>query len=83
MFEDSKIDYLDGTVTQYIRKNYHGTVIASGGYSAQTGEQAVLRGDADLIAIGRPLIANPDYIEKVKTSKVLTEYDDSMLAELI
>lgn len=83
MFEDSKIEYLDGTVTQYIRKNYHGTVIASGGYSAQTGEQAILRGDADLIAIGRPLIANPDYIEKVKTSKELTEYDDSMLAELI
>ena len=48
IFDDSEIDYLAGTVTQYIRRNYHGTVIASGGYSAQTGEQAVVRGDADL-----------------------------------
>ncbi|SFC94784.1 alkene reductase [Pseudoalteromonas denitrificans] len=83
IFEDSHIDYLNGSVTQYIRQSYHGTVIANGGYTAKSGAQTILKGDADLIAIGRPLIANPDYVEKVKTEQVLTEYTEDMLTELI
>ena len=83
IFEDDPIDYLDGTVTQYIRRHYHGTVIASGGYSPDSAGKAVVRGDADLIAIGRPIIANPDYVEKVRTQAPLVEYDESMLLELV
>ncbi len=82
IFEDQHVDYLDGTVTQYIRRHYHGTVIANGSYSPDAASKAVSRGDADLIAIGRPMIANPDYIEKVRTQSPLVEYDESMLLEL-
>ncbi len=83
IFEDDPIDYLDGSVTQYIRRHYHGTVIASGGYSPDSAGKAVMRGDADLIAIGRPIIANPDYVEKGRTQAPLIEYDESMLLELV
>jgi len=82
MFNDAPYEYLQGTVTQYIRKHYRGTVIASGGYTAESANSLIENGDADLVAIGRPFIANPDYVEKVKQSKELTEYNDSMLAEL-
>lgn len=83
MFDDATVDYLDGTVTQYLRRNYTGSVIACGGYSAESAADTVARGDADLIAIGRPLIANPDYIHKVRHQQVLRDYDDTMLEELI
>jgi len=83
MAKDDHIDYLHGTVTQYIRRHYHGTVIASGGYSPDSAGKTVVRGDADLIAIGRPIIANPDYVEKVRTQKPLVQYDENMLLELM
>jgi 2,4-dienoyl-CoA reductase-like NADH-dependent reductase (Old Yellow Enzyme family) len=82
MFFDAPYEHLEGTVTQYIRKHYRGTVIASGGYTAESGSTTVENGDADLIAIGRPFIANPDYVEKVKQDKTLVEYSDEMLGEL-
>jgi 2,4-dienoyl-CoA reductase-like NADH-dependent reductase (Old Yellow Enzyme family) len=83
MFSDEPFEHLNGTVTQYIRKHYRGTVIASGGYTAKSGAAAIERGDADLIAIGRAFIANPDYVEKVKQEKALVEYSNTMLSELI
>lgn len=82
MFHDAPYEHLAGTVTQYIRKHYHGTVIASGGYTAESANSLIEAGDADLVAIGRAFIANSDYVEKVKHNKELTEYNDDMLAEL-
>ncbi|MGL5484837.1 MAG: alkene reductase, partial [Shewanella sp.] len=37
----------------------------------------------DLIAIGRPFIANPDYVAKVRKGEELVAYSDEMLASLI
>ena len=42
-----------------------------------------ISGEFDLIAIGRPFIANPDYIKKVKSGQEVTPYNDEMLAELV
>ncbi|WP_299794945.1 alkene reductase [uncultured Shewanella sp.] len=83
MFEDGYYDHLGGSVTQYIRSHYSGTVIACGGYSAETGRETILKGDANLIAIGRPLIANPDYVEKVRNLKPLKAYEVEMLNTLV
>jgi 2,4-dienoyl-CoA reductase-like NADH-dependent reductase (Old Yellow Enzyme family) len=83
MFDDSPIDYLNGTVTQYLRKHYQGIVIASGSYSANSGADMIIKGDADLLAIGRPLIANPDYVKRVRSSQPLTDYNEAMLTELV
>ncbi|WP_438464408.1 alkene reductase [Marinomonas sp. PE14-40] len=82
MFSDEPYEHLGGTVTQYIRQHYRGTLIASGGYSVESGAAAIESGDADLIAIGRPFIANPDFVEKVKQEKALVEYNNDMLHEL-
>ena len=82
MFSDEPYEHLGGTVTQYIRQHYRGTLIASGGYSVESGAAAIENGDADLIAIGRPFIANPDFVEKVKQEKALVEYNNDMLHEL-
>lgn len=84
IFDDSMtFDYLDGTVSAYIRGHYRKTFVGVGSYTAQKGSQAIGENKFDLLAIGRPLIANPDYVAKVKAGDKLTEYTDSMLSELI
>lgn len=84
IFDDSiSFDYLGGSTSEFLREHYNGTVIASGGYTSDKGEQDLHLNKFDLLAIGRPFIANPDYIQKVKSNTVLTEYDPSMLETLI
>lgn len=84
IFDDNmSFDYLDGTVSEYMRSNYSKTLMGVGGFTPETGNAALESGKFDLLAIGRPLIANPDYVEKVKSGSVLTEYSDEMLAELV
>jgi len=82
IFADDNSEFWGGTITQYIRSHYRGTVIANGGYDAQSAAKTIEQGDADLVAIGRAFIANHDYIEKVKTNQAITAYDESMLASL-
>ncbi len=43
-----------------LRQRFKGALILNGGYDAQSGEAAIARGDADLIAFGVPFLANPD-----------------------
>ncbi|OUR95841.1 alkene reductase [Halobacteriovorax marinus] len=84
IFDDSmSFDYLGGTATEFLRENYSGTVIASGGYNSDKGEQDIHLNKFDLLAIGRPFIANPDYVAKVKGNIELTAYDESMLGSLV
>jgi N-ethylmaleimide reductase len=43
-----------------LRKRFAGTLILNGGYDAKSGNAALARGEADLIAFGVPFLANPD-----------------------
>jgi 2,4-dienoyl-CoA reductase-like NADH-dependent reductase (Old Yellow Enzyme family) len=84
IFDDSmRFDYLEGTVGEYIRTHYDKTLIGVGGLTPETASEAIKTGKYDLIAIGRPLIANPDYVQRVKMGIPLIKYDDSMLLKLI
>ncbi len=46
--------------THYFRGLYNGALIGAGGYTRETGNEVIAKGDADLIAYGRLFIANPD-----------------------
>jgi len=84
MFDDSvEFDFLGGRVSQYLRSTYSNTLMGVGGYTAQTGSEAIKANKFDLIAIGRPFIANPDYVSRVKENKDLVEYDAAMLETLV
>ncbi|MFD2176199.1 alkene reductase [Veronia pacifica] len=84
LFDDTmEFDYLDGNATDFVRRNYTKTLMGVGGYSAETGEAAISNNRFDLVAIGRPFIANPDYIERVKSGQPVKAYSEEMLAELI
>ena len=54
-----------------------GTVILSGGYDRERAEAVLASGAADLIAFGRPFIANPDLVERLKTGAPLAVPDQT------
>ncbi len=83
MFDDSvTFDFLGGRVSTYLRHHYSKTLMGVGGFSAETGATAIENNEFDLLAIGRPFIANPDYIALVQKGEELKAYQDSMLTEL-
>jgi 2,4-dienoyl-CoA reductase-like NADH-dependent reductase (Old Yellow Enzyme family) len=56
-----------------IRAAYCGTLILSGGYTHETAQQAIDEGVADLAVFGRPFIANPDLVDRLRHGWPLAE----------
>ncbi len=57
------------------RKMFEGTLILSGGYDAARAENDLAAGRADLIAVGKPFLANPDLATRWKTGAAENEPD--------
>jgi N-ethylmaleimide reductase len=60
---------------QDVRKRFHNLLILVGGYTAASAESMLQGGLADLIAFGRPFIANPDLVERFRHNAPLAEAD--------
>lgn len=58
----------------FLRKIYKGTIIAAGGFTGETAEAIIQRGDADLVAFGRFFTSNPDLPERFRQQRPLTPY---------
>ncbi len=43
-------------------------VVGDTGYTQESAESAIRNGEADLIAFGRPFIANPDLVERFRNN---------------
>lgn len=76
------IDYLNGRVSDYLRVRYHGPLIGVGNLTPTQAATAIAQGRFDLAAIGRPVLANPDYIARLRSQSPLADYQDNMLATL-
>jgi len=57
------------------RQAYHGTLILAGGYLKANGQAALDADEADLIAVGKPFLANPDLVERLRNNWPLNEPD--------
>lgn len=64
---------------QRLRQVYPGTLIYAGKYTAERAQAALDEGWADLIAFGRPFVANPDLPERLRTGATLTPHDRDTL----
>nr|QCF46590.1 12-oxo-phytodienoate reductase [Pohlia nutans] len=60
-----------------IRRAFKGTFIAGGGYTRDSGNQAIDSGKADLIVYGRTFLANPDLPIRFALNAPLNKYDRS------
>jgi len=58
-----------------LRREFGGIYIANDSYDAARAEAAIADGRADLIAFGRPFIANPDLVERIRIGAPLAEPD--------
>jgi len=57
------------------RRLFKRTLILSGGYDAGRAESDLAAGRCDLIAVGRPFLANPDLVARWKTGAALNRPD--------
>ncbi len=60
---------------RHFRPIFHGKLIANVGMTAERGNRLIAEGFADLVAFGRPYIANPDLVERLATGAPLAEVD--------
>jgi N-ethylmaleimide reductase len=58
-----------------LRNAFGGLFIASGGFNRLTAEAALLEKRADLVAFGRPFLANPDLVARMQKDAPLNQPD--------
>jgi N-ethylmaleimide reductase len=83
-FDDTRVfpELNQQTMTDFIRQHYRGVVVACGSYTVEKAQQGLARGDFDLVAMGRPFIANHNFIEKIQLGLELKNYEVGMLNSL-
>ncbi|MCR9192083.1 MAG: alkene reductase [Gammaproteobacteria bacterium] len=60
-----------------LRKTFNGAWMVNNGYTRDLAIEAVSSGYADLVAFGKPYIANPDLVARFKQNAVLNEPDQT------
>lgn len=59
----------------FFRKVYNGVIMTVSGYERDSSIEVVEKGDADMVAIGRYFISNPDLVKRFQLNAPLTPYD--------
>ena len=63
------------SIKELFRKEFKDVLILSGGYDAARAESDLAAHKADLIAVGRPFLANPDLVDRWKKGAAVTRPD--------
>jgi N-ethylmaleimide reductase len=63
------------SVKKAIRENFRGAYILSGGYDRERAEADLAAKKGNLVAFGRPFLANPSLVDKLRTGAPLTPPD--------
>jgi N-ethylmaleimide reductase len=64
---------------QGIRKRFQNPIIVAGKYDQARAEWVLSKGYADLVAFGRPFIANPDFSQRLAAGLPLASFEGSSL----
>ena len=64
---------------QALRNAFNGTIIYAGRYDSEKAQQAINDGLADLIAFGRPFVANPDLPYRIEHNLPLAKHNPDTL----
>ena len=63
------------SIKTFYRDAFKGALILSGGYNVERAEDDLAAGKCDLVAAGRPVLANPDLVERWKARAAENEPD--------
>lgn len=69
----------EGADLQALRRRFDGAYMANNGYDRASAIKTVETGRAELIAFGRPFIANPDLVERLRRDAPLNEVETDTL----
>jgi len=65
----------DAKLAPIIHEIFEGTLILNGGYNSSSGNEAIEKGDADLISFGVLFLANPDLPDRFRKNASLNQAD--------
>lgn len=68
-------DYVPGYDFGALKKAFHGKYMGNNGYDFALADAALREGRADVIAMGRPFISNPDLVERLKSGAPIAPSD--------
>lgn len=71
----SEVPFAVKEIAKHFRPLYHGTLMINGGFTQETGNAVIERGEADLVAYGKPFISNPDLVERFENNLALTNWN--------
>ncbi|CAI8992086.1 alkene reductase [Pseudomonas chlororaphis] len=75
--KDENFDPRWDAIIGQLRTEWNGVLMLAGGYDPQSAEQALAANRADLIAFGRPFLANPDLPRRIRDGLALNAPDPS------
>ena len=64
---------------QELRKRFTRPIVVAGNYDAQRAQWVIENGYADLVAFGRPFVANPDLPRRLENALPLADFDGKAL----
>lgn len=73
----SDISFAETEIAKRYRPMYKGTLIINTGFDQAKGNAVIERGEADLVAYGKPYVSNPDLVERFKNNIELSEWHES------
>jgi len=68
-------DLKPATLKAQLRSAFNGPYILAGGFDGASAEKVLADGQADLIAFGRPFLANPDLLSRMRSGATLNAPD--------
>ena len=71
--DDGKQVHLADRVLKAIRSRYDGVLMLAGGFDRASAETSLASGEADLLAFGKPFLANPDLPKRLQLRAKLNE----------
>ena len=66
-------DTPEGVDFPALRRRFDGAYVGNNQYTLEMADEAVARGDVDLVSFGRSFIANPDLVERMRTGAPLAD----------
>ncbi|MDO1582359.1 alkene reductase [Rhizobium oryzicola] len=77
-YAGTSFDY-DAFKAAYVNAGGKGAWLLNNGYTAETAKEAIETGKADLVSFGKPFIANPDLVERIRTGAAWNQIDQATL----
>jgi 2,4-dienoyl-CoA reductase-like NADH-dependent reductase (Old Yellow Enzyme family) len=62
-------------ITPHLKREFGGVVVANEGFTQESAEAAISRGDVDAVAFGKLIIANPDLVDRFAANASLNAWN--------